>query len=359
MAFKNQYHPPYKITPEITCLVSEISEALGRIAALSDGSLHPQLRKNNRLKTIHASLAIENNSLTLEQITAIVDGKRVMGHPREIQEVRNALAAYDALPQWKPYSQNDLLTAHGLLMAGLADEAGIFRRSDVGIFKKKQLVHMAPPANRVPELMKSLMDWLGRTDEHPLVAGSVFHYELEFIHPFTDGNGRMGRLWHTLILQQWKPVLAWLPVETVIKDRQADYYKALSRSDKSGEATPAVEFLLDALRAAISMTTATDQVFDQVADQVKSLLSALGDDALRGMELMERLGLSHRPTFRGNYLNPAMAAGLIKRVQPNSPRSPNQRYQLTERGKEYKRNLIKADTVSDHQGGDDIDVYRK
>ena len=190
MIDQKPYHPPYTLTPAIVSLVAEISEIIGRYTVLAEQNLTPRLRRENRIRTIHASLAIENNTLTLEQVTAVIEGKRVLGHPREIQEVRNAFAAYEAMENWKITSSDDLLTAHGLLMSGLMDRPGAFRSIGVGIFQGKQLVHMAPPAERVPYLIADLLDWLARTQEHPLIVSCVVHYELEFIHPFADGNGR-------------------------------------------------------------------------------------------------------------------------------------------------------------------------
>ncbi|MGR9000006.1 MAG: Fic family protein, partial [Gammaproteobacteria bacterium] len=188
------YEPPYTITSTILNLVSEISELIGRYTVLAEQNLTPRLRRENRIRTIQASLAIENNTLTLEQVTAVIDGKRVLGLPREIQEVRNAFAAYEGMEHWHPASETDLLSAHGLLMSTLIEQPGIYRSGGVGIFRGQQVVHMAPPAERVPYLMADLLAWLKHTEEHPLIASCLFHYELEFIHPFTDGNGRMGRL---------------------------------------------------------------------------------------------------------------------------------------------------------------------
>jgi hypothetical protein len=176
--------------------------------------------------------------------------------------------------------------------------------------------------------MNDLLAWLKRTDAHPLITSCVFHYELEFIHPFADGNGRMGRLWQTLILSRWKPLLAWLPVETVIRDRQAEYYAALATSDKSGQSTAFIEFMLSALLHALHETDATDQVGDQVSDQVKALLKCLAKQPLTALACMKKLGLSHRPTFRKNYLQPAMDAGLIERTLPDKPNSSLQQYRL-------------------------------
>ncbi|MFA5353827.1 MAG: Fic family protein, partial [Thermodesulfovibrionales bacterium] len=187
----------------------------------------------------------------------------------------------------------------------------------------------APPAGRVPKLMADLLNWLKNTSDHPIVASCVFHYELEFVHPFADGNGRMGRLWQTLILRTWKPLLASLPVETVIRERQDAYYQVLAEADQRADATPFVEFMLSALRDAINEAVATDQVTDQLTDQVAALIQALGTSELGGNDLMKALGLSHRPTFRENYLNPALEGDWIERTQPDSPRSPTQRYRLT------------------------------
>ncbi|OWJ95605.1 cell filamentation protein Fic [Pseudomonas sp. A46] len=322
-----RYQPPLTLTPQMLALVAEISEQVGRLTAQRSEALTPQLLRGNRIRTIQASLAIENNTLSVEQVTAVLDGKRVLGLPREIQEVRNAFAAYDAMPGWQPQRQADLLAAHALLMQGLIDDVGRYRQGGVGIYREGRLLHMAPSASRVASLMQDLLRWLGASDWHPLIASCVFHYEFEFIHPFADGNGRMGRLWQALILSQWRPVLAYLPVETVIRDQQESYYAALAAADQAAEATPFVEFMLAALRQALQEAGQSDQVNEQVTDQVVRLLQALPPGvALKSSELMQRLGLSHRPTFTQNYLKPAMAAGLIEMTDPASPRSPVQQY---------------------------------
>lgn len=318
--------PPFSVTPRVLDLVAQVSEEIGRRGRQAEAALTPALRRGNRLRSIHASLAIENNSLSLEQVTAVVAGRRVLGPPEEIQEVRNAFAAYEAMDQWQPHSGADLLAAHRLLMRGLVDDAGRYRGGSVGVAQGSTVVHLAPPAARVPGLMKELLDWLKRTEVHPLVAGCVFHYELEFIHPFTDGNGRMGRLWQTLILSRWKPLLAYLPVEGVIRERQAEYCQALAAADKAGQSTVFIEYLLSALLQALLETPAADQVSDAVSDQVKALLKCLGSRTLSALECMKKLGLAHRPTFRQNYLQPALAAGLIVRTLPDKPNSRLQKY---------------------------------
>ena len=250
------YQPPFQLSHGMAAHIADIAELLGTWKAVNPGALKPELRRGHRLRTLHASLAIEQNTLTLEQVTAVLDGRIVLGTPREIQEVRNANAAYNAMEQWHPHRRDDLLAAHGLMMQALVDDAGRLRSGGVGIYRAEALVHMAPPPSRVPALVQDLLHWLERTEAHPLVASAAFHYEFEFIHPFSDGNGRMGRLWQTLILSRWQPMLAWLPVETVIKRRQDDYYAQLAESDQHGDCSGFIEFMLsaiaDSLREAIS-----------------------------------------------------------------------------------------------------------
>ena len=289
----------------------------------------PKLRRQNRIKTIQASLQIEGNTLSLEQVTAVLEGKRILGQPKEIQEVRNAFDAYEAMADFSPASQKDLFYGHKLLMESLVDTAGSFRTSSVGIFKGSNVAHVALPAKRVPELMDNLLNWLKNTDEHPLVSSSVFHYELEFIHPFEDGNGRIGRFWQTLILSKWRDVFVLLPIESVVRDRQNDYYRVLGNADKQGDATGFIVFMLESIQQAIAeVATKTDHESDQVTDQVAKLLKALRSGPKSAAELMSNLGLSHRPTFRKNYLHPAMDAGLIKMTNPGSPNAKNQKYTL-------------------------------
>lgn len=332
----SRYQPPLTLTPRMLGLIAEISEQIGRLSAADSGRQTPQLRRGNRIRTIQASLAIENNTLSVEQVTAVLAGQRVLGLPREIQEVRNAFAAYECLIDWKPGNRSDLLRAHELLMQGLIDESGRFRRAGVGIYRGEQLVHMAPPPSRIAQLVDDLLAWLDASDWHPLITSCVFHYEFEFIHPFADGNGRMGRLWQTLILSQWRPVLAYLPVEAVIREQQDDYYAALSAADRLAESTPFVEYMLNALnlalREAIESEPSTDLVSDPVSDPVAKLLRVLRGRSLRISELMAEMDLLHKATFRANYLNPALADGMIEMTVPETPNSPTQKYRLTDLG---------------------------
>lgn len=247
--------PPYTITPEILNRVAAISEAIGRLTVLTDQARALRLRRINRIRTIHGSLAIEGNALSEAQITAILEGKRVIAPPREVQEVKNALAAYDRFDTWKPSVEKDLLEAHRILMSGLIDEAGLYRHGGVRIMAGQQVIHMAPPADRVPHLMVDLFGWLAATDVHPLIASSVFHYEFEFIHPFADGNGRMGRLWQSLILAHWNPLFANIPVESLIFEHQAEYYQALQESTQKTDSAPFIAFMLRMILDTVTTST--------------------------------------------------------------------------------------------------------
>ncbi len=219
----SQYEPPITLTPELMTLTTTIAEQLGRIAERKSQAQTLRLRRINRLQTIQGSLAIEGNSLSIEQITAVIEGKPVLAPPREVQEVKNALAVYEQFEQFEPLKEQDLLAAHKTLMLGLVDEIGQYRSGGVGVMRGKQVVHMAPPANQLPRLMQDLFAWLKRTKHHPLIASAVFHYEFEFIHPFADGNGRMGRLWQSLILAKWNPLFAHFPIESLVHTHQEKY----------------------------------------------------------------------------------------------------------------------------------------
>ena len=327
-----KYQPPYTITPEILNRVAAISETIGRLTVLTDRVKALRLRRINRIRTIHGSLAIEGNTLSEEQITAILDGKRVIAPPREVQEVKNALAAYDQFDSWKPEREKDLLEAHRILMSGLIDDAGLYRHGGVGVMAGSQVIHMAPPADRVPHLLSDLFAWLSATDAHPLIASSVFHYEFEFIHPFADGNGRMGRLWQSLILARWNPLFADLPVESLIFEHQADYYQAIQESTQKTDSAPFIAFMLRMILDAV--TTSAPQVSPQVSPQVGELLAAIRGEM--GREALQfTLGLSDRKSFRERYLKPALADGLIEMTIPDKPNSRLQKYRLTDRGRQW------------------------
>ncbi len=241
--------PPFTITPTVLGHVEELSRLLGRFEGLAAHSPQPSLRKENRIRTIQASVAIEGNTLSVEQVTALLEGKRVAGSAKEIREVHNALAAYELAPKLQPWAERDLLRAHRTMMEGLVEEPGRYRSRNVGVMKGTQVAHVAPPARQVPRLMAELLEFVRKDVELPLlIRACVCHYELEFIHPFMDGNGRVGRLWQHVALLRQSPVFGHVPVESLIRERQSGYYEALSRSDKAGHCTPFLEFSLKALR---------------------------------------------------------------------------------------------------------------
>ncbi len=244
--------PPFEITHRMIDDVAEIAALVGNLTATDALSASPTLRRSNRIRTIHGSLAIEQNTLTLEQVTAVLNGKQVLAPPRDIAEVRNAYEIYERLEDLDPYSVDDLLTAHGILTRGLVEESGMFRTKPVGVVDREgRILHFGTLPQYVPDLVLELLDWARTSEVHMLIRSCVFHYELELIHPFADGNGRMGRLWHTLLLFQWNPVFAWLPVESIIHARQQAYYDAINASNKAGESTAFVEFMLSAIQASL------------------------------------------------------------------------------------------------------------
>ena len=312
------YEPPFKITSKAINLISQISEKIGEISTLENTERTVQLRKKNRIRTIHSSLAIENNSLTIEQITAIIEGKRVLGPPNEIQEVKNAVQAYELLLNLNPYKQNDLLKAHQLMMNDLVKHSGKYRKGGVGIFDGKGVVHVAPPADRVPFLMNDLFDWLKSSDVHPLIKSCVFHYEFEFIHPFEDGNGRMGRLWQTVILTEWKPIFAWLPIETLIKENQKLYYKALGISDSNADSTEFIEFMLSIILKTIKEIITTELKITQkitqkiTVNQQKIIDSIKNNPYITQEELAEIVGIARLNIIKN--MKKLQEQNIIKRI---------------------------------------------
>lgn len=291
------------------------------MTVLTDQAKALRLRRINRIRTIRGSLAIEGNTLSEAQITAILECKRVIAPPREVQEVRNALAAYDRFGVWRPEIEKDLLEAHCILMSGLIDEAGHYRHGGVEVIAGSQVIHIAPPVDRVPMLMSDLFRWLGAAEDHPLIVGSVFHYEFEFIHPFADGNGRMGRLWQSLILACWNPLFAEIPVEILVLGHQAEYYQALQESTNQADSASFITFMLRMILNAVSTAT----------PQVGELLLVIQGEVSREA-LQTSLGLQDRKSFRERYLKPALADGLREMTIPDKPNSRLQKYRLTEKG---------------------------
>ena len=244
--------PPFKITNSILEKIAEIAELVGHVNATAGLSTNPTLRRTNRIRSIYSSLAIEQNTLSLEQVTAVLNGKRVIAPPKDIAEVKNAYEIYEMMDSLNPYSVDDLLNAHAVMTRGLVEESGCFRSGPVGVVDKQgNILHFGTLPDYVPGLVNELLDWTRDCEYHILIKSCVFHYELELIHPFADGNGRIGRLWHTLLLTQWKPLFAWLPIESIIHDRQEEYYNAINQSNYDGESTVFIEFMLSAIQEAL------------------------------------------------------------------------------------------------------------
>lgn len=317
----NQYTPPFTMTDTITDLVIEIGELVGQIAVYDHLSPNPRLRRENRIKTIHSSLAIENNSMTLAQVTDVIEGKRVLAPPQDIREVKNAYEAYEELQKMDPYSLDDLLKAHRFMMEGLVKEAGCFRSRNAGVYSGDVLIHAGTPANYVPELMQELFSWLKSSKQHPLIKGCIFHYEFEFIHPFADGNGRTGRLWHSLILQRWKPFFAWLPIETMIHEKQQAYYEAIDQSNRQGESTIFVEFMLGMIRDTLleiirNQGGEVSKTASEKRPLEETLLKILASDSkMTAREAAELLGVSQRQIER--CIAELKNAGKLRRTGAN------------------------------------------
>ena len=248
-----KYEPPYTISNKMLELVSSISEKVGKISSHRELEARPHLRKNNRIRSIHSSLKIEANSLSLAEVRDVINGHLVLGDQKEIQEVKNAYAAYEKISEINPKSMSDLIKIHGIMTYRTVEESGVFRKGEEGVFSGDQCIFVAPPPNMVNELMKDLFSWVKNSEGtiHPLIMSAVFHYEFVFIHPFADGNGRIGRLWHTLLLSRWNPLFAWLPVESIVHDHQQEYYEAINTSNAQGEGTAFIEFMLSVIEEAL------------------------------------------------------------------------------------------------------------
>ena len=324
------YQPPFTITNEILSYVSSISEKIGRITATGHLEAKPHLRKNNRIRSIHSSLKIEANSLSLGQVRDVINGKSVLGERKEIREVKNAYAAYELFSEIDPYCIEDLKKFHGIMTKYVVEESGDFRRGEEGVFNGDQCVFMAPPAQLVPQLMDHLFHWMKekRGLIHPLILSSAFHYEFVFIHPFSDGNGRMARLWHSAILAEWKPIFEYIPIESQIEKFQDEYYDAIAKCHVEGASTTFIEFMLtqiDKILDDISVQIREDN--EQLPEYIRKLLDVMEYDIpYASKALMEKMGLKSKEGFRRNYLRPAMEMGLIRMTIPEKPNSRNQRY---------------------------------
>lgn len=306
------YKPPFTITPKILNLVSSISESVGVIVT-SHTQTTPELRKQNRIKTITGTLAIEGNTLTEEQITAVLEGKRVLGTVRELAEVKGAIEAYDQLNSLNPAKLYDLKIAHRLMMGEILTDAGSFRKKPVGIHKDKKVIHIAPQADMVSGLMADLFKWLETSEYHPLITSTVFHYEFEFIHPFIDGNGRMGRLWQTLILSKWHHLFLSLPLESVIKDHQEGYYLALEQSDSRADCSFFIEFMLTAIDETLSKNATANASQNATVKTPDSIMQLIGENkSITRKEMADKIGKDLSTIARA--IKKLQTQGLLKRV---------------------------------------------
>ena len=324
------YIPPYHITDKILSFVAEISEKIGKITERTNLDSKPHLRKNNKIKSIHSSLAIEANSLSLDEVRDVINGRTVLGKQKEIQEVKNAYAAYGEIGRFDIYSINELKRLHGIMTKYTVEESGNFRRGEEGVFNGDKCIFMAPPASLVPEQMQSLFNWMNKSKDtvHPLILAAVFHYEFVFINPFSDGNGRMARLWHTAILTAWKPMFEFIPIESQIEKFQDGYYNAIAQCHIDGESTVFIEFILEQISTVLNeILNSAKYSSDNLSEYVKRLLSVMEyDTPYTATAILSLLDLKSKETLRKNYLNPAIQHGLVKMTLPDKPNSRNQRY---------------------------------
>lgn len=312
--------PPFEITNQMIDYVAEIAELVGKLNGTNHLTANPTLRRSNRIRTIHGSLAIEQNTLSLEQVTAVLNGKRVLAPPKDIAEVKNAYEIYERLDELDPYSVDDLLTAHGIMTRGLVEESGMFRTRPVGVVDSEgHVLHFGTLPQYVPDLVMELLEWAKTSEVHMLIRSCVFHYELELIHPFADGNGRVGRLWHTLLLSKWNPVFAWLPVESIIHDRQQEYYDAINASNDAGESTLFIGFMLSAIKTSlIEAINLNDEMSDGKLDKATLRWNKIQEylqthDYIMNADVRELCGVSAATANR--ILSTSVKEGKLRKYQ--------------------------------------------
>lgn len=321
--------PPFDITNFMLQKVISITEKVGKITTFDSLNRMPVLRRNNKIKSIHSSLIIEANSLSLEQVFDIIEDKKVLGDKKEIQEVKNAFKAYSMIKEFNPFNESDLLKAHSILTYLIQDDNGKYRNHNEGVFDKDKVIFVAPPPDLVKFLMKDLFLWLNEDKETPLLIKScIFHYEFVFIHPFSDGNGRIARLWQNVLLTSWNQIFEYIPIESSICKYQSEYYEAISMCHKEGKSTLFIEFMLKMIDETLDeVLISVNKEIKNISEQVNKLLSIMDrDEAISANEIMRRLKIKSKETLRKTYLNPALDNGLIKMTLPDKPNSKNQRY---------------------------------
>lgn len=326
-----KYIPPFSITNKMLELTSSIMEKVGKLDNFSNLNKMPILRRNNRIHSIHSSLAIEANSLSFSQVKDVINGKLVFGDKKEIQEVKNAYKAYKMIKEVNPYSIKDLLKIHGIMTFLTIEESGTFRTGDEGVFDENgNCIFIAPKPEFAESLMNNLFDWMKKSKEeiHPLILSSIFHYEFVFIHPFSDGNGRTARLWQNIILSNWKEIFEYVPIESQIKKYQDDYYKTINNCNNAGNSNEFIEFMLNMIDKELdNLLDSTKKEITHISSYVTKLLEVMDYNIpMTAYEIMDKLGLKSKDSFRDNYLNPALDNGLIKMTQPDKPTSKNQMY---------------------------------
>lgn len=326
----DNYIPPFDITQKMLKRVADISEKVTKLGDFSNLNKKPYLRKQTKIYSVHSSLAIEDNKLTREQVSDVIDGKMVLGSMKDIQEVKNAYNAYGMMKEINPYSIKDLKKIHGVMTYLTVEESGNFRKGDEGVFDNDRCIFMCPPGLMVNDLMSQLFNWLkeNKNKIHPLILSSVFHYEFLFIHPFSDGNGRTVRLWQNIMLYNWKEIFEYLPIESRIYKYQNGYYKAINECNAKGDSTEFIEFILkvidETLDEALSLPSAP---IDQETINISKLLDCLERNIpLSSTEIMEKLKIKSKNTLRNKYLHPAIKQGLIKLTIPDKPNSSKQMY---------------------------------
>ena len=327
----DNYIPPFDITNIMLDRISSIMKKIGKLDNYKDLNKMPVLRRNNRIRSIHSSLAIEANSLSFDQVKDIIDGKKVIGPQDEIQEVKNAYEAYKLIKEVNQYSIKDLKKVHGVMTYLTVDESGEFRKGNEGVFDENgNCIHVCPPPEQVDGLMKQLFNWIKNNNGivHPLILSSVFHYEFVFIHPFKDGNGRTARLWQNVILSNWEEIFEYVPIESQIKKYQEEYYSSIANCDHNGNSTEFIEFMLKMIDETLEdLMDSTSVQANHVSSYVNKLLDVMESGvAMSTSELMEKLNMKSRISFRDNYLSPALENGLIKMTNPDKPTSKNQMY---------------------------------